>query len=238
MSGTEIHSYEISKGGGTVYVNYNFDNNGSGTVIVSLVMGKVGKMLATTGWGVKGTGTLTVPGTSIPDNSKIVIEVQVQRLVGWCFDFTYTQDTSTPPVNPWATPMPTPSPAPMMKITGIDYDYTVTLGNDIAKYTWSEAMAFAKQKNQEKYLGYSDWRVPNVMESRYMFDNKTALGLRLNSNFWTSETYEKTTTSAYGLRTSSSITSYQSDTRQNILQSLFGTYVKETNKFYVRLIRG
>ena len=140
---------------------------------------------------------------------------------------------------PSPTPSPTPSKSPLFKqITGTDYDYSVMLINDVTTYTWSEAFAFANKMNQENYLGYSDWRVPNVMESRYLFDNKTALGLRSNSNFWTSETYEKTAASAYGLRTSTSITNYKSDTRQNILQSLFGTYSKELNKFYVRLIRG
>lgn len=36
--------------------------------------------------------------------------------------------------------------------------------------TWAEALAWAQQKNSENYLGYNDWRLPNVKELQSIVD--------------------------------------------------------------------
>ncbi|RME75967.1 MAG: DUF1566 domain-containing protein [Chloroflexi bacterium] len=42
--------------------------------------------------------------------------------------------------------------------------------------TWEEALAWVQQKNAENYLGYSDWRLPNVKELQSIVDYTQAPG--------------------------------------------------------------
>lgn len=39
---------------------------------------------------------------------------------------------------------------------------------------WEEALAWAQQKNDENFLGYNDWRLPNAKELHSITDNKNA----------------------------------------------------------------
>ena len=78
---------------------------------------------------------------------------------------------------------------------------------ELAKWlNWDEAKAYAKACNEQKYLGYSDWRLPAKSELRNLFKNSDAYReLFLNepkkikqvvsnykgggeSSFWTCET--------------------------------------------------
>ena len=40
--------------------------------------------------------------------------------------------------------------------------------------TWEEALAWVQQKNNERYLGYSDWRLPNAKEMQSILDYSRA----------------------------------------------------------------
>jgi hypothetical protein len=41
--------------------------------------------------------------------------------------------------------------------------------------TWEEALAWVQQKNDETYLGYNDWRLPNAKEMQSILDYSRAL---------------------------------------------------------------
>ena len=42
--------------------------------------------------------------------------------------------------------------------------------------TWEEALAWVQEKNDENYLGYSDWRLPNAKEMQSIVDYSRAPG--------------------------------------------------------------
>jgi hypothetical protein len=45
-----------------------------------------------------------------------------------------------------------------------------TKDDSLSGLTWEEALAWAEQKNTENYLGYSDWRLPNIKELQSIVD--------------------------------------------------------------------
>ena len=65
--------------------------------------------------------------------------------------------------------------------------------------TWQHALDFVANLNSAKYLGYSDWRLPNITELRSILDlSRTSPALPYaqpflnvaNSSYWSSTTYE------------------------------------------------
>lgn len=48
-------------------------------------------------------------------------------------------------------------------------DTWVELGRRI---TWHESQKYAQQKNEEKFAGFSNWRIPTASEAKFLFDNK------------------------------------------------------------------
>jgi hypothetical protein len=68
-----------------------------------------------------------------------------------------------------------------------------------ALMTWEDALAFADQMNTENYLGYNDWRLPDVRELQSIVDY-TGVFPALDTNVFETEgadTYFWSSTSAY-----------------------------------------
>jgi serine/threonine-protein kinase len=57
---------------------------------------------------------------------------------------------------------------------------------DSEQYSWKDSFEYVKKLNQEKYGGYSDWRVPSINELDTIFSNRT-----YNRHSCTRETYIK-----------------------------------------------
>jgi len=91
-------------------------------------------------------------------------------------------------------------------VTDIESSLMWTKGDswlELEQYiTWVEAQDFVKEKNKEKFAGYSDWRVPNAKEAKtlYVYESintdKDGCEVHIDNSFssgcgyttWTSET--------------------------------------------------
>ncbi len=92
-------------------------------------------------------------------------------------------------------------------------DTWVELGRQVS---WHESQAYAKEVNDKKFAGYSNWRVPTGSEVKFLFDGEASNTdveggeIHLNSVFspgcgfstWTSETRGAKAAMGYDLRSS------------------------------------
>jgi hypothetical protein len=74
--------------------------------------------------------------------------------------------------------------------------------------TWQEALDYIKTLNGRRYLGYNDWRLPNVNELESLVKKQSNLAMWLNSQgfvnvrvdyYWTSSTYASYTSYAWSV---------------------------------------
>ena len=54
---------------------------------------------------------------------------------------------------------------------------------DKKKFTWDDAMEYAKKLNSENYVGYDDWRVPTIEELKTLIDTDIE-ALKSDEWFW------------------------------------------------------
>ena len=40
--------------------------------------------------------------------------------------------------------------------------------------TWHDSLELARKKNEEKFAGYSNWRIPSASEAKYLFDPESS----------------------------------------------------------------
>jgi hypothetical protein len=81
------------------------------------------------------------------------------------------------------------------KATGLMW----TQGDSLRGLDWQDALAWAEIKNAENYLGYRDWRLPNVKE-RQSIVNYSGVYPAIDSRYFTitnEDAYFWTSTSAY-----------------------------------------
>ncbi len=81
-------------------------------------------------------------------------------------------------------------------------------GSADGRLAWQDALDYIKKLNEEYYLGYTDWRMPNAVEMAGLRDYQTAFGAHLrgegfinvpDGTYWTATTDMSSTGSAYVL---------------------------------------
>ena len=40
--------------------------------------------------------------------------------------------------------------------------------------TWHDSLELARKKNEEKFAGHDNWRIPSASEAKYLFDSETS----------------------------------------------------------------
>jgi hypothetical protein len=92
--------------------------------------------------------------------------------------------------------------ANIMKTRDPSFDADAWAGDGAV--TWQHALDYIKKLNQENYLGYSDWRLPNVIEleslvhSGYTYQSDTGTWLNVQSSgYWSSTSDASRTGSAW-----------------------------------------
>jgi hypothetical protein len=98
------------------------------------------------------------------------------------------------------------------------FDTEGTAGDGLV--SWQKALDYVKKLNTESYLGFSDWRLPNMDELASLYDYSksnpaTALSFTgLSTTYWSSSSYAGDTTQAWTVNLQSPGISYSAKTGQ------------------------
>ena len=200
--GVTEKTYTIVKGGGNFSVNYDMLLKAD-----SMIIYVNGDPVASTGTYVSGKGTLTVPGTSIPDNAKIKIKMEGGGDgTSWTYKINYSngiKSNNPPPAQskaPGASPIPaSPTPSPsQVYIGGIklaDAPNASFVISDIGgSYygTYMDCTTFIRTLNSSFYNSHDDWVIPSKSDLRVISDHRDDVDIAgtLSSyyKYWSNET--------------------------------------------------
>ncbi len=114
----------------------------------------------------------------------------------------------------------------LMATRDSSYDTLGTAGDGLV--SWQKALDYIKKLNTDTYLGFSDWRLPNVDELASLYDFSktnpaTALSFTgLNTTYWTSTSYAGSALSAWTVNLQSPGISYDAKTSNNAVLPVRG----------------
>ena len=184
--GTTNNYYDIPKGGADFIVNYDMYKAADAMYIY--VNDKLVVQTKDKGGNaeVAGQGTLTVPGSKIPDGAKICIKmVGTGKGTVWTYKVAYANGISkvptTPPVDIGGTKF-ADAPNASFVISDIGGSFFGT---------YDECVAFIKKLNADKFKSHDDWVIPKKSDleviSNHRDDSTIADTLTSYYKYWSNE---------------------------------------------------